>query len=137
MKTILQFTLLFFLFACKYEAHDPNRELNEDLDRQLAKRYEVITTDSSLKELQTVKEETARFILLSKDVENIKASINKANVYFVELARQYEVDSSDLIVMGKDTPLDEIVTNIKKNELNILTKIILKKSKNGVLFTAQ
>ena len=138
LKIALPSLLLILIFNC---AHD--RNLDENLDKDINNRIEIINNgteyrDTPVVSIGNIVQEVNNLILLSKDVENIKASINRSNTYFTENANKYRVETSGFIPLKIGMRLSEITDNIKRNELNLLNRIIIKRSKNGPpLFTAQ
>lgn len=140
MRLLLFFPLVL-LVSCRYNGNTANKEENEHLDRQILNRIDVISAsekaDSLMPALYAINREVGQLMLLSKDVENIGASITKSNVYFDSAARVYHLDSSEFVKLGKNVPLHEVETVIKKNELNLLNKIIFKNKIGMPMYTAQ
>lgn len=140
MRTFL-FLPLVLLFSCRQPNNNNNKLENEHLDKQILKRIDVISAsekaDSIMPALYDINREVGQLILLSKDVENIGASINKSNAYFVTAAKQYDLDSAGFMKLEKSIPLNDVETTIKKNELNLLNQIILRNKIPTPMLTAQ
>ena len=141
----LKFYLLFFtvlFFNCKHSLNT-NVANSEYLEQQLTKRLDVIAqstlqANSTLPDIKKITAEIDKLILLSKDVENLKASLNQSNSFFENTAKNYNIESSDFEKLYEGMPLEDITTVIKKNELNLLNKIIFKYyNTSGGMFTAQ
>jgi hypothetical protein len=128
------------LFGCR-QPNNNNKLENEHLDKQILKRIDVISAsekaDSIMPALYDINREVGQLLLLSKDVENISASINRSNTYFSSAAKKYDVDSADFIVLKTSMPLNDVETTIKKNELNLLNKIIFRNKIGTHMYTAQ
>jgi len=142
MKSLCVILLSLLVLQC---SPDPtmNDETSEYLDLQIRQRLELMNAgedfkDTSAYEHNKIALRVNELILLSKDVENVKASINKSNSFLREAAAYYALPDSDLIILETGMRLEEITSALKSNELSLLNKIILKKSKNGApVFTAQ
>ncbi len=141
----LKYYFLFLaalLFNCRHSLNT-NTANNEYLEQQITERLHVIAqstlqTSSSLPDIKKIAGEIDKLILLSKDVENLKASLNQSNSFFENTAKNYNIESSDFEKLYEGMPLEDITTVIKKNELNLLNKIIFKYyNTSGGMFTAQ
>jgi hypothetical protein len=135
--------LIFFgilLFACNRRKDDDQTKLNEEyLDKEIAARISILSKDSVFSnEIDTIRKNITNLQLLTIDIENINAAIIKSNQYFVESSLRYGVDTSGFAMLFKGVPVYDMVNIIKKNELSLLNKIIIKQNKNGgLMFTAQ
>ncbi len=77
----------------------------------------------------------ARFeelLLLSKDRENLQASVNLSNKYLNDLCAKHRFNSSALTQLNLDMTSTEISYLLKQNELNILNQVILQKMNRSV-----
>lgn len=140
MMKVFYTPLLCLFFACG----NPDEKIaDEYVDKDILNRLEIINAGAEYKDTPAVNTEkiTAEvnnLILLSKDVENIRASINQSNSYFKNTATYYHIENSGFNELKVGMRIAEITNNIKLNELNLLNRIILKRSKTGPpLFTAQ
>ncbi len=135
------FILLFSIIILSCGRHDDNQtKLNlEYLDKEIADRNLILNKDTSFsQELEVIRKDIENLRLLTVDIENINASIVKSNEYFNAASKRYDVDTSGFVVLYKGVPLNDIVSIIKKNHLNLLNKIIILRNKNGTLmYTAQ
>lgn len=135
------FILIFCLGLVSCGRRDDNQtRLNlEYLDKQIAERSAILGKDTSFSgEINTISKDVENLRLFTVDIENINASIVKSNEYFNEAAKKYGVDTSGFVVLYKGVPLQDIVSIIKKNHLNLLNKMIIKNNVNGeLMFTAQ
>lgn len=139
MRYFLSLVFILFLFSCR-QNHPNETKLNSDyLDKEIADRELIISKDTAFAaELTNITKEIGNLKLLTIDVENLSASINKSNLYFAEASLKYKVDTSGFVKLYKGVPLIDIVNIIKKNHLNLLNKIIISRNKNGALmYTAQ
>lgn len=135
--------LIFFgilFFACNRRKDDDQTKLNEEyLDKEISARISILSKDSVFsRELDTIRKSITNLQLLTIDIENINAAIIKSNQYFTESSLRYGVDTSGLVMLFKGVPVYDMVNIIKKNELSLLNKIIIKQNKSGgLMFTAQ
>jgi hypothetical protein len=140
MRLTLIFAVLFLLNSCR-QSKQNNLETNEYLEKQILNRIDVISAsekaDSLMPALYDINREVGQLLLLSKDVENMAASVNRSNTYFDSVVKQYQLDSSDFVRLTRDMPLNDVETVIKKNELNLLNKIIFKHKIGTPMYTAQ
>lgn len=136
---------LFFLFSVVVflgcGRPDPNEtKLNlEYLDKEITDRALILSKDTAFSnELDSIRKSVDNLKFLTIDIENLSASINRSNQYFIAAAKKYGVDTSGFVVLYKGVPLQDIVNIIKKNHLNLLNKIIIVRNKNGsLMYTAQ
>jgi len=85
-----------------------------------------------------VQREVDRFLLLSKDIENLDASINLSRAYFDKLSIKFKMSRTDFTDITKTMTLEEIANVLKGNELNFYNQVLFKyKGAEGAMFTAQ
>ncbi|WP_317897391.1 hypothetical protein [Aurantibacillus circumpalustris] len=134
------FLVLIFSF-CRNE--DLTRDMNAYFEKEISKRREILDTlkvnnDSLRVNTKTVHEEVNNFILMSKDIENLSASVNTANAYFLNLAHAYRINESDFTNVAVTMHTNEIAVILKQNELNFFNQLIFKSNiLQYSLFTAQ
>ncbi len=143
MQKIIGFVFLSSLLLNCRHSHNNNPANTEYIEQQISERrasieQSTLQVNSNLPNIKIITAEIDKLILLSKDVENLKASLNQSNRFFENTAKNYNVESSDFIKLYDGIPTEDIVTTIKKNELILLNKIIFKYyNMNGGMFTAQ
>jgi hypothetical protein len=94
--------------------------------------------DSTMINIAGIDKEINNIILLSKDIENIQASVSKANTFFLALATTYKINDSDFTKINTAMHVDEISSVLKQNELSFLNQVIFKLNpKASPLYTAQ
>ena len=85
-----------------------------------------------------IDEEINNYILLSKDIENLSASVNKANAYFLNMANSYGINYNDFTKLTTQMHVNEIALVLKQNELNLFNQLIFKtNSAQTTPYTAQ
>ena len=139
-KKLLIMLAVAFLVSCS-GSENKNRKINASFDKEIGNRIKILNKDSvqtdSLKvnpnEVDSI---VNTFILLSKDIENISASINKSNQYFNDLASQYKLSAHDFIKVKNGMHVDDIATTLKQNELSFFNLILLKNNKSDLLLHA-
>lgn len=140
MKIVLLSLILLFANSCRNTVNQD--ETNAWLDREIKNRLAVLqelpgTEDLSAIKSDEIDREINNILLLSKDIENIQASVNRANRYFENMSAKHALNHSDFIVLRTDMHLDEIASNLKQNELNLLNQLIFKTGKTGLpMYTA-
>lgn len=129
------------LCACTHRAADPKKD--EYLNHEIAERFKSLNEGRSVNDpmsqiTDSISKAVNVLLLLTADIENTDACINKSNAWFESAGKAFGVESTDFIRLNKDTPLEETIRNIKRNELNLLNKLILREKKNGSeMYTAQ
>jgi hypothetical protein len=104
----------------------------------MAKIKELKLADSLMMDVMKAHTEVDRFLLLSKDVENLDASINLSRNYFDELTQKFNFKRADFTDINKTMTLEEIANVLKGNELNFYNQVLFKyKGAEGAMFTAQ
>jgi len=89
-------------------------------------------------EVPLIEKEIENLKKLTADIENMSASLIKSNEYFNTAAKKYGIDTADFVLLYKGVPLSDVVLMIKKNELSLLNKIIIKNNLNdSLMLTAQ
>lgn len=137
MKVFLILATIIVLCSCS-GSENKNRKIDGSFNKEIGERIKILNKDSiqtdSLKidpnEIDSV---VNTLILLSKDIENISASINKSNNYFDTLASQHGFSSYDFIRVKNGMHVDDIATTLKQNELIFFNKILLKNNKSDLL----
>ena len=139
MKPCLIFAVLLVLAGCGRTHPNETGINNKYLDKEIADRSALLSKDTGfIPDLNKISKDVTNLTLLTIDIENISASINKSNQYFYETPKYYGVDTSGFFYLYKGVPLCDIVGIIKKNHLNLLNKIIIRQNKNGsLMYTAQ
>lgn len=141
MKLIFSLALLLTLISCGNKIE--KKEALVYFDTEIAKRMEVLQSiviagDSMSLKAHLIDEEINNLILLSKDIENLSASINRSNSFFDALAAEFRIQISDFKKLNTGMHVDEIELILKQNELNLFNQIIFKNtSGTNTMFTAQ
>jgi len=134
-------SFLFVLLVSCYTSENKNRKLDASFNKEIADRIKLLNKDNmqtdSLKvnpnEIDSI---VNALILLSKDIENIGASINRSNSYFDTLAKQHNFSPYDFIKVKNGMHVDDIATTLKQNELSFFNKILLKNNRGDLLLNA-
>lgn len=72
-------------------------------------------------------------LLMTKDIENLKASVNVGNSYITELCEKQGFNNSSILKMDTHQSLGELSIILKQNELTILNQILLQKLNGKVI----
>jgi hypothetical protein len=141
MKFIFTLFVLFILFSCENK-YDKKATLAY-FDKEIAHRMEVLTPlvisgDTLRSKISLIDNEVANLILLSKDGENISASVNRANSFFDALAAEFRLQIKDFTKLNTGMHVDEIELVLKQNELNLFNQIVFKSTgAKNTMYTAQ
>ena len=77
-------------------------------------------------------------VLLSKDIENLSASVNLSNQYFQEMAGRYKIDERQFKKLNTGMHVNDISSTIKQNEMVLFNEVILSSGfKDILLHTAK
>jgi len=110
---------------------DPGRDMHIYFADEINNRREVLDNREKGKDTlkintSAIDEEINSYILLSKDRENLSASVHKANAYFLNMANSYGINYNDFTKLNTQMNLDEIALVLKQNELNLFNQLIFK-----------
>lgn len=72
-------------------------------------------------------------VLLSKDVENLGASVNLSNTYFSQMAKKYKLPEKDFKKVDTRMHANDIASVIKQNEMVLLNLVILNSGSENIL----
>lgn len=140
MKIILLSLILLFANSCRNAVK--KTEADVWLNKEIKNRIEVLNGIPQTKNMifinpNEIDQEINNILLMSKDIENIQASVNRANKYFEGICSKHALNHSDFIVLRTDMHLDEIATDLKQNELNLFNQLIFKTGETGLpMYTA-
>ena len=137
MNRLLILMISLGVFSCS-TSENKNRKIDGSFNKEIGERIKILNKDS----IQTdplkidpneIDSAVNTLILLSKDIENISASINKSNNYFDTLASQHGFSPYEFIIVKNGMHVDDIATTLKQNELIFFNKILLKNNKSDLL----
>lgn len=132
--------LILVAFACRNTGEV--RDMNAYFENEIRNRQEVLrkldTANSSGINTAAIHEEVNACILLSKDIENLSASVDRGNAYFLNMANSYSISYGDFTKLTTGMHVDEIALVLKQNELNLLNQLIFKLDPGqNQIYTAQ
>ncbi|MBK7309722.1 MAG: hypothetical protein IPI93_02755 [Sphingobacteriaceae bacterium] len=139
----MRYLVVFFVcLAVSCSRGDREKEsqdyFKKEIDSRMAKLKELKFADSLQVDILEVHTEVDRFLLLSKDIENLDVSINLSRKYFDELSQKFNFKRTDFTDINKTMTLEEIANALKGNELNFYNQVLFKyKGAEGAMFTAQ
>jgi hypothetical protein len=132
--------LVFLLLACsdRDRKEEAQNFFKKEIDNRMASIKNLEVADSLQLGVAEVDKEVDRLLLMSKDIENIGASINLSKKFFDELVVKYQMNRGDFTDINRDMSLEEIANALKGNELNFFNQFIFKyKDGQGAMYTAQ
>ncbi|MDP1803484.1 MAG: hypothetical protein Q8L81_19125 [Bacteroidota bacterium] len=142
MRNFSIILILLLLVACS-ENNKENRKTSASFSKEIGDRIKLLNKDSvqtdplkvNPNEIDSI---VNTLILLSKDIENINASVNKSNKYFSALAIKHSLSDHDFIKLKNGMHVDAIATILKDNELKFFNLILLKNNRaDALLHSAQ
>src|SRR3954471_14677371 len=100
MRFIFIISIGLILFSCSYQGKDYKKD--EYLDKEIALRFKSLTVGAKSGDHHTLMADSISrainvLLLLTADIENSEASINKSNNYFSQAALQYGIEKNDFI----------------------------------------
>lgn len=120
-----------------------DNKLEEFLNTEIKQRLAAINTwpnkDKDLVQLANkIDKKSNDLILISKDVENISASVNMGNEYFEQTAEDFSLNGGQMIMLTTLMQSGQISNTIKENELTLLNRLIFLNTKTEVtVYTAR
>ncbi len=135
IQAIVFLMALQFLSNCKNQ--NPNKDLDKFLDGEISDRLQMLRQDSvETNELAfdftAFNRQIQLFILMIKDIENLKANSKLANAYFEEKIEQLNVAEISYNAIHTDMTLENIATQLKQNELVFLNACVLKSGRHNL-----
>ena len=132
----MSFLVCLFLLSCSDSEQNHDNELYSE--KEINNRIELIDKTTFFKDSLPINtseiiNEIDRIILLSKDVENLQASVNMAGTYFSTISLKYGISTYHFKPIHVGMSTNEIFVVIKQNELNLLNQLIFKSNPNGFL----
>jgi hypothetical protein len=129
---------LAFLFSCTDRECKEEAEayFNKEIGSRMAAIRDLKLADSIVS-VTEVDEEVNRLLLMSKDIENVQASINLSKKFFNELAAKNQINRTDFVDITAEMSLEEIATALKGNELNFFNQILFRYKGSSGMYTAQ
>jgi hypothetical protein len=133
------FAVLISTASCeREEEHGTKKYFNAEVDDRLNVIMQLPVKDSLKHKVNKVHQRVGELTLLSKDIENLRASVHLANSFFREVANEYNINPGDFTQLQMDMDPVEIDVALRQNELNFLNQLILKTDTAGsFLYTAQ
>ena len=137
MKLIQILSLLFLICACNY-SENKNKKVNTTINKEIENKIKllntsVIQTDALKANAKQIDSNVNSLILLSKDIENISAAINKSNQYYNKLSETYQINNNQFKKIKVGMHVDDIETILRENELNFFNLILIKNNRSDLL----
>ena len=108
-----------------------------NLDREIAERIQRIESYAKMNDTvftypKSIDEEVKKVILMSKDIENLQAAVNRGNAYFLSLAKEFKLNIADFEQLNTGMHVDDIGSALKQNEMIFFNHILLKSGSEAV-----
>lgn len=132
------FISLLFLsaFSCK-ENTQTNTEGSAMLVKEINSRLlELENKADSLKKTgidpSAIHSRFQELLLMSKDVENLQASVNLHKTYLDEVCQAHGLNRSQLLEINSSMDLEQIDLIFKQNELQLLNQVWMRKLEGNI-----
>lgn len=146
MKPFRLISIILMIWAGVAACSDPRQKassgLKAALDVQIREQIQLLRglpVDSfpGKPAATDIDKRVSEIILISKDIENLGASVKLGNDFFSDLAAHYRLAAGDFIKLNTGMHIDEIEITLKQNELSFLNMYILRySSRQAPLTTA-
>lgn len=139
MKSTCVILILLFFIACSNQKKE-NKEDVAVLDKEINKRLDSLRLHPDLLSVEnfdadSVHKRVQDLILMSKDVENISASVKLGNQFFSDLIQKQNLNGAMMLKIESEMTQDQINYVIKQNELWILNQVVLQKLNQSIQLT--
>ncbi len=108
--------------------------MNSYLISEIEARMESLEKCPGMEESEIAPAELAKktgeLILISKDVENLRASVRLSNTYFEEIWDKAGLRKDEMMLLTTDMHTDEIQVRIHQNQLTLLNRLIFLHCRN-------
>lgn len=139
----LLFVLFCLVIVSSCRNSNPNEEMDACFDADIKNRMDVLNRFNTVQDslhinVSHIQKEVDNLLLLSKDIENLSAVVNKANHYFDVVSEQYAIRKLEFIPLTTFMHVNEIASVLKQNELNLLNELVFKTNASTIsLHSAQ
>ncbi len=137
MKRLLIFVICgLFLFAC-VDNSNKNQAMDQNVEKEIRHRIVRIKeyaqkNDTVFIDPEEVDRKVRDMILLSKDIENLRASVNLSNEYFKGLCERFNLNGSDFEKLNTGMHVNDIASVLKRNEMIFFNHILLKSGTDAI-----
>jgi hypothetical protein len=139
---------LFFVCICLVllgctDNSNKNQSMDSYVDKEIRDRVKTINDlnkgrDTLIIDPVAVRKKVDELILVSKDIENLSASVTMGNAYFAEMTKRYHLNSSDIKQLNTGMHVNDIASALKQNEMVLFNHVLLQVNKDAVpLHSAQ
>lgn len=137
---MFRFTLIlgsiFLMLSC-VDNSNKNQAMDLNIEQEIQDRIKKINMYAELNDTsfiipETVDKKVRELILLSKDIENLSASVNMSNDYFKSLAKQYNIDVAGFDMLDTGMHVNDIASALKQNEMIFFNHILLKTGSDAI-----
>lgn len=142
IKHSLYISFILFLCSC-VDNQNKNQAIDNYVNREVSERIKMIRqinkdNDTIIINPLEIDKRVNELVLLSKDVENLSASVNLSNHYFLEMAARFNIDERQFKKLNTGMHVNDISSTIKQNEMVLFNEVILSSGfKDILLHTAK
>lgn len=142
MKIYFLILPIIMLCSCLENGGNKNQASDDYVNKEINERVKMIAqinkdNDTTLINPLEIDKKVNELVLLSKDVENLGASVTLSNQYFSEMAVKYNLNEKEFKKVTTLMHANDIASLIKQNEMVLFNQVILGSGfKNILLHTA-
>lgn len=139
----LRFACICLILLGCTDNSNKNQSMDNYVDKEIRDRVKTISElnkgrDTLLIDPVAVQKKVDELVLLSKDIENLGASVTIGNTYFAEMTRRYRLNTSDITQLHTGMHANDIASALKQNEMVLFNHVLLSENKDAVpLHSAQ
>lgn len=142
ISPLLYISFILFLCAC-VDNQNKNQAVDNYVNREVSERIKMIgqinkDNDTVIINPLEIDKRVNELVLLSRDIENLSASVNLSNQYFLEMSNRFRVDPRQFKKLNTGMHVNDISSTIKQNEMVLFNEVILSSGfKDILLHTAK
>lgn len=138
MKFYLFVFPIVFFCSCLENGGNKNQASDDYVNKEINERIKMIgqinkDNDTIVINPLEVDKRVNELVLLSKDVENLGASVTLSNQYYSEMAAKYKVNAKEFKKVSTTMHANDIASLIKQNEMVLLNQVILNSGFKDIL----
>ena len=136
MRFLFKLILFLPLLSC-VDNSNKNQAIDLNIEKEIQERILKIKTlakqnDTVFVDPDEVDKKVRDLILISKDIENLRASVNLSNQYFTDISNRFHLNVGDFEKLNTGMHVDDIASALKQNEMIFFNHILLKTSIDAV-----
>ena len=130
--------MLLTMISCSRQNQYQEAEdyIMKELDNRFYAAESGKIDEESKNKLKAINKRAGELVLMSKDIENLKAIVKFSNFYFDSLAKALQMDNAAYLQVDAFMDINEISLVIRQNELSAVNEISFKAGLNNIQLSA-